>query len=131
YAREAADIYTGVLNSPNRAIPALEKALALLPGDRVLRTQLGIGLRHAGRHEEARDLFLELIEEFGRRRNPERAVVHVELALVYQALGDDDKAMGEMETASKMDTSNVGIQKRLAELARLAGNLDKAERTYR
>ncbi|MCG8419297.1 MAG: hypothetical protein MJE77_15295 [Proteobacteria bacterium] len=131
YAREAASIYSKRLDSPNKAIPALEKALSLLPGDRTLRTQLAIGLRVAGRNEEARDLLLEIIEEFGRRRNPERAQVHVELALVHQALGKDEDALAQMELASKMDTGNVRIQRRLAELAREAGKLDKAERTYR
>ncbi|MEM9490884.1 MAG: hypothetical protein AAGC55_17180, partial [Myxococcota bacterium] len=131
YARESAEIYSERLDSPNKAIPALEKALSLLPGDRTLRTQLAIGLRVAGRNEEARDLLGEIIEEFGRRRNAERALVHVELALVHQALGEDDVALSQMELASKMDTSNVRIQKRLAELAREAGKLDKAERTYR
>lgn len=131
YAREAAEIYASRLDSPNKAIPALEKALSLLPGDRTLRTQLAIGLRVAGRNEEARDLLNEIVEEFGRRRSAERAQVHVELALVHQALGEDDPALSQMELASKMDTGNVSIQKRLAELAREAGKLEKAERTYR
>lgn len=131
YAREAADIYSRILGSPNKAIPALEKALALMPDDRVMRTQLAVGLRVAGRYTESRDILTEIIEEFGRRRSPERAMVHVELALVQKALDDDEQALAQMELASKMDVGNVEIQRRLAELARQAGKLDKAERTYR
>src|SRR5690242_13149817 len=39
--------------------------------------------------------------------------------------------MTEMESASKMDVSNTTIQRELAEMARAAGQLDRAERTYR
>ena len=76
-------------------------------------------------------LLAELITDFGRRRSPERAALHVELARVAQAEGKLDEAMSEMESASKMDVSNAAIQKELAEMARTAGQLDKAERTYR
>lgn len=131
YAKEAADVYSHRLNAPNKALPALEKALSLLPGDRTLRAQLAVGLRHAGREDEAREMLQEIIGEFGRRRSAERANLHVELALTYQALKQDDEALSQMELASKMDTGNVQIQKRVAELARETGKLDKAERTYR
>jgi tetratricopeptide (TPR) repeat protein len=76
-------------------------------------------------------MLTELIESFGRRRAPERAVLHVELAKVAQAEGKLDEAMTEMEAASKMDVNNARIQRELAELFRAAGQLDKAERTYR
>ena len=131
YAREAAEVYTERVGAPDRAIPALEKALALLPEDRALRMQLAVGLRIAGRLDEARELLETLIKEFGRRRSAERAALHVETARVYKAQGDDAKALSEMEVASKMDVGNVRIQKQLAELARQAGKLAKAERTYR
>lgn len=131
FAREAAQIYSDELGAPSKAIPALETALSLVEGDRGLRTQLGIGLRVAGRLEEARELLMELIAEFGRRRTPERAAVHVELARVYQAEGNGTDALKQMEKASKMDAGNARIQKVLAELAREAGKVDKAERTYR
>jgi tetratricopeptide (TPR) repeat protein len=85
----------------------------------------------AGKLPEARALLAELIADFGRRRSPERAVLHVELARVAQAEGKTDEAMTEMESASKMDTSNTAIQRELAEMARTAGQLDRAERTYR
>ncbi len=130
-AREAAAIYTGKLDAPAKAIPALEKALALDPGDKELRTQLAVGLRIAGRLDEARAILGELIEGFGRRRSPERAQLHVELAKVAHAEGKNDEALAEMEAASKMDVNNARIQRELAELCRAAGQDDKAERTYR
>lgn len=130
FAREAASIYLR-LGQPAKAIPALETALALDPTDRELRSQLAIGQRVAGKLPEARTALSELIADFGRRRSPERAVLHVELARVAQAEGKLDEAMNELEQASKMDVNNALVLKELAELARHAGQLDKAERTYK
>lgn len=131
YAREAADIYSTKLDSPGKAIPALKKALSVVEGDRTLRTQLAIGLRVADRLDESAELLGELIEEFGRRRSSERAALHVELALVKQAQGQNDEALEQMELASKMDVGNARIQKQLAEMSRQTGRLAQAERTYR
>jgi tetratricopeptide (TPR) repeat protein len=131
FAREASTIYLHKLGSPAKAIPALETALTLDPTDRDLRTALAIGQRVAGKLVEARAALTELINDFGRRRSPDRAALHVELARVAQAEGKIDEALTEMESASKMDVSNAAIQKELAEMARTAGQLDKAERTYR
>jgi tetratricopeptide (TPR) repeat protein len=131
FAREASAIYLHKVGSPAKAIPALETALALDPTDRDLRTALAIGHRVAGKLPESRAALTELINDFGRRRSPERAALHVELARVAQAEGKLDEAMTEMESASKMDVSNAAIQKELAEMARSANQLDKAERTYR
>ncbi|MDQ3365926.1 MAG: hypothetical protein M3680_10915, partial [Myxococcota bacterium] len=131
FAREASTIYLTKLGSPAKAIPALETALALDPTDKDLRTALAIGQRVAGKLPEARAALVELINDFGRRRSPERAALHVELARVSQAEGKIDEAMAELEAASKMDVSNAAIQKELAEMARTAGQVDKSERTYR
>lgn len=131
YAREAADIYSTKLDAPGKAVPALKKALTIVPGDRTLRTQLAIGLRVADRLDESLELLNELIEEFGRRRSSDRAVLHVEVALVKKAQGHDDEALEQMELAAKMDVGNVRIQKQLAEMARQTGKLAQAERTYR
>jgi len=131
FAREAVQLYVTKLGSPAAAIPALETALQLDPSDKDLRTALAIGQRSAGKLPEARTLLNELIADFGRRRSPERAALHVELARVAQAEGKTEEAMTEMESASKMDTSNTSIQRELAEMARAAGQIERAERTYR
>ncbi|MDB4953534.1 MAG: Tetratricopeptide 4 [Myxococcales bacterium] len=131
FAREASSIYLTRLGSPALAIPALETALKLDPTDKDLRTALAIGQRVAGKLPEARAALADLINDFGRRRSPERAALHVELARVSQAEGKIDEAMSEMEAASKMDVSNAAIQKELAEMARAAGQMEKSERTYR
>ena len=145
FAREAVQIYLTKLGSPAAAIPALETALALDPTDKDLRAALAVGKRVAGKLTEARVLLTDLIADYGRRRSPERAALHVELARValaeYKAEYPDgappesrtkiDEAMTEMESASKMDATNAAIQKELAEMALSAGQHDRAERTYR
>ncbi|MBP9088028.1 MAG: tetratricopeptide repeat protein, partial [Kofleriaceae bacterium] len=130
-AREAATIYIEKLKQPARAIPALESALSIDPTDKDLRAQLAVGQRVSGKLPEARAALAELINDYGRRRSPERAVLHMELARVAQLEGKIDEAIAEMEQASKMDANNINSQKELAEITRAVGQLDKAERSYR
>ncbi len=131
FAREAAGLYIDRLEQPDKAIPALEKARELAPGDRGILQQLAVGLRVAGRHEEARAILDGLIEEFGRRRSAERAAVHVEIAMVAKAQGNREEALEQLKLGSKMDVGNPRIQRMVAELSLESGELDEAERTYR
>lgn len=131
YAREAAEIYHDRLDRPGEAVPVLERAHALAPEDRKLRSMLAEGLRVAGRLDEALTLLTELIEDFGRRRSAERAGAHLQLARVSHALGDTAEALDQLELASKMDSGNPTIMRTLAETAKDAGELDRAERAYR
>lgn len=131
YAREAAEIYHDRLGQPGHAVPVLERAHALAPDDRKLRSMLAEGLRVAGRLPEARALLTELIDDFGRRRSPERAGVHLQLARVAHAQGDTAQALDQLELASKMDSGNPTIMRTLAEMSREAGDLERAERAYR
>jgi tetratricopeptide (TPR) repeat protein len=131
WAREAADIYHGRLRAPDKAIPALEKAVSLSPGDRTLRLMLAKGLRVDGRLSRARELLGELLGDFGRRRSSERAQIHVELGLVEWAEGRLEEALKELDMASRMDSANATIQRMHAELAYESGNVEQAERTYR
>ena len=131
YAREAADIYHNRLGVPERSVKVLRKGSPLAEDDRELRSMLAEGLRAAGELDDARTLLEALIADFGRRRSPERAAIHLQLARVHRALNNVDEAIDQLETASKMDASNVSILSALAELASEAGQLDRAERAYR
>lgn len=130
YAKEAAELF-GRLGSPDRAITVLEKATTLAPGDRDLKRMLAEGLIAADRLDEGRAILEELIEGFGRRRNPERAAAHYLLARALEAQDDLDGALAELELASKMDVRNPRIAALLGRLALQAGQLERAERTYR
>jgi tetratricopeptide (TPR) repeat protein len=130
-AREAADIYHDKIKTPAAAVPALARALEIIPDDRSLRLMMARSQRVAGDVPAARAMLEALIEEFGRRRSKERAAVHVELAQVARAEADLDAAMAELELASKMDGSNAHILRALADLAREQGDFDQAERSLR
>ena len=130
YAREAAVLFEE-LGSPDEAIPILQKAADAAPKERDVRMKLGEGLLVAERFDEARELLGELVESYGRRRNAERAGVHFLLARVERAAGNLDQALEQLELAAKMDASRPIIQRMLAEAAHQAGQLDRAERSYR
>ncbi|MCP4449093.1 MAG: tetratricopeptide repeat protein [Myxococcales bacterium] len=130
-AREAADIYHEKLLTPEAAVPALARALEIVPDDRGLRLMMARSQRVAGEVPAARQMLEALVAEFGRRRSKERAAVHVELAQVARAEADLESAMAELELASKMDGSNAHILKALADLAREQGDFDQAERSLR
>jgi len=130
-AREAANIYHEKLGTPAAAVPALARALNIVPEDRSLRLMMARSQRVAGDVQAARGLLEALIAEFGRRRSQERAAIHVELAQVARAESDLDAAMAELELASKMDGSNAHILRALAELASEQGDFDQAERSLR
>ena len=131
HAREAAEIFNTRLSAPDKAVPALEKAIALVPEDRQMRMHLASGLRVIGRLDEARELLEKIIEEFGRRRSAERAEAHVELANVAKAQDKVDEALEQLDLASKMAVGNAKIMRRVADAAREAGKIEKAEKAYR
>jgi len=131
YLRDAARVRRHELGQLAEAIPLLERAVALEPQDRPLRLSLADGLRHAERYEEARVLLSTLLEEFGRRRTPERAKVHYQLAQIARAMGNLDVALKELDLASKVDRDNIEMLQLLGEVAREKGQLEDAERAYR
>ena len=131
YAREAADLYHQRLDNSEEAVPVLRKAVDLAPEDRRLRALLGDSLRAAGELDEARTLLTGLIEDYGRRGSAERASAHVLLAKVLHDLGEHEEALQQLDVASKMDGDNVTIMQTMAQLARAAGQLERAEAALR
>jgi len=131
YLRDAARVWRDELDQLDDAIPLLERAVQLEPSDRQLRLSLADALRQRERYEEARILLTSLLEEFGRRRTPERARVHYQLAQIARATGNLDVALSELDLASKVDRNNLQMLKLLGEVAREKGQLEEAERAYR
>ena len=72
-----------------------------------------------------------MITDFGRRRSPERAHAHYQLAQVAHAAGDIKEALDHLDKASSMDLGHAGILRLLGQLAREGGQLDRSERAYR
>jgi tetratricopeptide (TPR) repeat protein len=131
YAREAADVYYHKLGAITDAVPVLRRAVALAPEDKRLRAMLADGLRAVGELDEARALLGQLIEDFGRRGSPERAAAHTLMARVLSARGQVSEAMAQLDVASAMAPDDVVILRTLAELAREAGQLERAEAALR
>jgi tetratricopeptide (TPR) repeat protein len=128
--REAADIYTHQLGAPERAINVLEKATAIAPLDRGLRTELADALRVAGRLSEAARLAEQLIAELGNHRPPERAHLHLLLAQIADAQDATERALEQLELAASVDMGNAPVQRMLGAVYRKLGQLDRAERAY-
>jgi tetratricopeptide (TPR) repeat protein len=131
YLRDAARVRRVELGQLELSIPLLERAVRLDNKDRELKLTLADAYRHAERYDEARQLLTALMEEFGRRRTPERAKVHYQLAQIARATGDLDVALKELDLASKVDRDNIEMLELLGEVAREKGQLEEAERAYR
>jgi len=131
YAKEAATIFDDRLGQPERGVSILERAHALAPDDREVKSRLVEGLRMAGRLAEARTLVQDLIESHGRRRSPQRATAHLQLARVAHAEGEVKEALDQLERASNMDPSSHRILRTLAEMALETDQLERSERAYR
>jgi thioredoxin-like negative regulator of GroEL len=131
YLRDAARVRRVELDQLELSIPLLERAVQLDGKDRDLKLSLADAYHHGGRHEEARKLLAQLLEEFGRRRTPERARVHFQLAQIARAMGDLDVALEQLDLASKVDRDNIEMLELLGEVAREKGQLEEAERAYR
>ena len=131
YAREAAELFNEQLDTPDAAVPVLRRAVELAPDDKRLRGMLGDGLRVAGELDEARALLSKLVADYGRRGSPERAAAHTLHAKVLHAQGEHDEALAQLDIASKMAPDDVQIVRTLAQLAREAGQLERAEASLR
>jgi tetratricopeptide (TPR) repeat protein len=131
YAKEAAHIYFEKLNLKKEALSVLTKTAELDPADLNSKIMLAEALADSGRLEEAQQILLKLLEGFGRRRSPLRASVHLKLANVVKALGDNDAALAQLELAAKIDSNNAGVLETLAKLAKEKNDLDLADKTYR
>jgi tetratricopeptide (TPR) repeat protein len=131
YLKRAATVWWHDLNELLRAIPLLQRAYELVPDDQALRLQLAEGLRLAGRLQPARGLLESLLSEFGRRRTPERANVHYQLALIERAEGNLEPALEQLDAASKIQRTDPVILKTLGDVAQQKGELERAETAYR
>lgn len=131
YLRLAAQVQRRRLNDLERTASLLQSALVLDPDDRSLKLTLADTLRVAQKYEPAAELLSALLEEFGRRRTTERALVHTQLARIAQETGDLARALEQAESAAKIERTDPEILMLLAQLAKSSGQLEKAEQAYR
>ena len=127
---EAAAVLGDQLGDPRRAADVLAPALALAPEDGVLRSAMADAYRRAGRFAEARDLLVETVASYGRRRPRERAEAHFQLACALSALEDGAAAAAELELAVSIDPEHVRAQKLLGDLSFAEGRVERADRAF-
>lgn len=130
YLLEASDVLLHGLRSAHEAVPVLEQLVKLQPEDRAVRFTLATALFQAERFEQARTLTTKLIDEYGRRRPPERANLHLLLAQILRAQDKPTEAIQQLEQGVAMDMGNLRLQHLLGQVYRQTGQLDKAERAY-
>lgn len=131
YLREAAEIFKDRLGALDHAIPVFERLCKLEPENREFRLYLADGLIAAERSDEAQRILEQVLQDYGRRRSPERAGVHFRLARIYRAQGKTGEAMVALDQAANMDPGHLGILRMLADLAYESGDNQRAERAYR
>lgn len=131
YARKAAALFTKQLASPARSVDVLARAVAVQPDDRALKIDYVDALIAAQQLEPAREVLETLINEYGRRRSPERAELHLRLSRVAKASGQIEEALSQLDNAASMDRAHPAILRSLGELAIEAGQLERAERAFR
>jgi thioredoxin-like negative regulator of GroEL len=130
HLREAAEVLRNKLGSRERAIPILEELTTLSPNDRASRLVLADALRSTGALDAARAILDRLLEEYGRRKPPERAEVHTQLALIASATKDDDEAQRQLETAISMNPEHPGALRLLGAVYRDTGDLERSARMF-
>jgi len=99
----------------DEAIPYLEKAAELAPGDAGIQTNLGAALVGRGRIEAAIPHLEQAVQAA-----PESADAHYHLGAAYAGQGKTANAMGEWRKAIAIDASYVPALFRIAEV--LAAN---------
>ncbi len=131
YARRAATLYAQELNAPERAVNVLFRAVEAHPEDRPLKIEYVDALIASGKLQESRAVLQSLVDEYGRRRSPERAELHTRLSRVAKAEGNIEEALSQLDQAASMDRAHPNTLRALGALAIEAKQLERAERAYR
>ena len=102
-----------------------KQALALDPTSDALAGLANIYMR-GRRFPEAEEYLRKLVAA-----HPEQAAAHAQLGRVLAAEGKNDEAIAELQTIAKGPSSDVSVQRDLADLYFAAGKNDEAEAAYR
>jgi hypothetical protein len=128
-AREAHRLFRDEVGAPGRAVPALQRAVAAAPEDAELAMALAVSLTAASQFDDARAVLERMLATA--RRSPERAAIHLQLGRVARGRADMPAALAALEQAAAADIGSAEILGLLADTARQAGELERAERAYR
>ena len=127
----AAEIHVEKRHDSGRQAELLEQASELKPDDREILLQLCDAHSASGRGEAAVAALQKIVESYGTRRSKELVDIHRRLANAYLATGDSAAALDELNRAFRIEPGNVGVLKRLGEVALETGDLPKAQQMFR
>lgn len=129
--REAADIHSGRRGDPAQAAELLERASEIKPDDRGLLLQLCDCYSACGRGKAAAEVLERVVESYGGKRSKELGEIHRRLADAYLAEGDQERALGELDKAFRIEPGNANVLKDLGIVALQVGDLKKAQQMFR
>jgi tetratricopeptide (TPR) repeat protein len=129
--RAISDVYRDKLESPGEAASYLERAVELDGSDRGALVPLCDLYMAAGRQEDAVPILRQIIESYGRQRSKDLAAHQHRLGQALAAMGDADGALAAYDAAFKIDLTNVAILRDLGKLTHAAGDLDRAQKSFR
>jgi tetratricopeptide (TPR) repeat protein len=129
--RRAARLHMEERGTPSDAVPLLERAAELTPQDRDLLLSLCDAYAGASREHDATVVLERIISSFGATRTRELSVYHHRLGTAYARLGLATRALTELDRAFRNDPQNVTVLRDLGLLALEAGDLERAQKTFR
>ncbi len=129
--REAATIHLEKRKDGEQGAEILGRASELAPDDRDLMLELCDAYSAAGRGADAVQVLERIVESYGGKRSKELGEVHRRLATAYLSQGDQEKALGELDKAFRIEPGNVNVLKQLGDTALAINDLKKAQQMFR
>jgi tetratricopeptide (TPR) repeat protein len=129
---EIASLYLGPLGKPGDAVAHLEKLVKLAPADVASQENLGRALLAAGRIDEGEYVFLQLLEVFGKNKQPKNVVrLQVMLGGFAETRGDFAGAKQRFLAAYQIDPTQAQTLAALARLSLKQSDGESARKFYR
>jgi tetratricopeptide (TPR) repeat protein len=129
--RRASELARVQLKDPSAAAAFLERAVGFAPEDRTVLVPLCELYIAAGRQSDAVPVLQRIIASYGGRRVKEVAGFHHMLARAFAGMGDNPRALTELDAAYRVDLTNVAVLKDLGLMAYEQGDYDRAQKTFR
>jgi tetratricopeptide (TPR) repeat protein len=129
--RQAAQIQSKERGDHVAAAELLERASKIKADDRELLLELCDQYSASGRGKAAAEVLQRIVESFGTKRTKELGEIHRRLAAAYQADGDVQKALEELDKAFRIEPGNVNVLTALGEVAMQVADHKKAQQMYR
>jgi tetratricopeptide (TPR) repeat protein len=129
--RQAAAIHGEKRSDHAAEAELLSQASELKPDDRELLVQLCDSYSASGRGQDAAEALQRIVDSYGGRRSKELGEIHRRLASAYLSLGESGKALEELDKAFRIEPGNVGVLKKLGEVAIEVEDYKKAQQMFR